>query len=189
MKSHLVVALSLFLLAAACQKKEEAIQPLDEYTSSDLQSSGNNFYVYAGARFLSEMTDLFKKSHFVLHPEATTAPPIAAYESDASVQQVAQFYAQKYGYPEVAPNEVNDLSSVKPRAYYRAGDMAADTKALEPILAKMQVKSDLSQATGNYNAAHISPKQDYPRVSIQRPYFDFLQSKVVDKTFIIIVKE
>lgn len=189
MKRSLAIAFSLLVAMTACQKKEEALQPLDEYTSADLQAAGNNFYVYSGARFLPDMTNLFRRAHFVLHPGATTAPPIACYESDATVQQVAEFYAQKYGYPEVAANEVNNFSSVAPRAYYRSGDLAADTRQIDTVLQKLQMKVDISKAAGNYNGAHISPKPDFPRVTIQRPYFDPNRSAVVDKTLILIVKE
>lgn len=189
MKRTLIIATTVALALFACGKKEESLQPLDEYTSSDLQSSGNNFYVYSSAKFLPEMTNLFRKAHFVLRPDATTAPPIACYDTDASVQQVAEFYANKYGYPAVAAEGANSLSSVPPRAYYRSGDVGTDAKQMVPILEKLQIKSDVTKAAGHYSGAHISPKPDFPRVTIQRPYFDPTRSQTIDRTLIVIVKE
>ena len=56
------------------------------------------------------------------------------YDTDAPVDEVATFYARAYGYPNVAPDATNNLSAAKPSAYYRTGDLATDTKAIEPLL-------------------------------------------------------
>ena len=53
-------------------------------------------------------------------------PPIAIYDTDAPLDKVAEFYAQSYGYNKVAPDATNNLSSAKPPAYYRTGDLAKD---------------------------------------------------------------
>lgn len=181
-------ALATVALVLGCNKEKD-VQPLDEYQSADLQAQGNNFYVYAGAQFLPQVTDVLRRAHFVLHPGATSAPPVAAYQSDATVQQIAEFYAQKYGYPGVAPNETNNFSSVPPLAFYRAGDLQTDAKGIESIAPKLGLKTDIAKAQGKYTGAQINPKPDFPRVTIQRPYFDPTTSQVVDKTLIILAKD
>ena len=187
-KTVAVTLMTIAVLSFSC-RKEQQMQPLDEYQSADLQAAGNNFYVYGGAQYLPEMTNVQRRAHFVLHPGATSAPPIATYHSDATVQQVAEFYAQKYGYPEVAPNETNNFSSVPPNAYYRAGDLQSDAKGMEPLIPKLGLKTDITKAQGKYTGAQIQPKPDFPRITIQRPYFDPITNQVVDKTLIIMVKE
>jgi hypothetical protein len=124
----------------------------------------------------------------VLHPNAKEAPPTAAYDTDATVQQVAEFYSQKYNYT-IAPNEANNFSSTQPQAFYRVGDLHADAEAAQPVLQKLNLTSDASKAVGSYRGAHISPKTNMPRVTIQRPYFDHQQSKFIEKTLIILVTE
>lgn len=188
MKRTFVLAATLVALLG-CGKKEQQLQPLDQYQSADVAASGNNFYVYPQSRFLPDATNVLRRAHFVLHPGATSAPPIACYESDATVQQVAEFYAQKYGYPKVAENEANNFSSVPPLAYYRSGDLQKDLKEIQPVMEKLDIKNDVSKIAGNYTGAMIKPKPDFPRVNIQHPYYDATKNVVVDKTIIVMVKE
>ncbi|MFP5245982.1 MAG: hypothetical protein ACLGH0_04760, partial [Thermoanaerobaculia bacterium] len=79
----------------------------------------------------------------------------------------------------------NNLSATKPNAYYRAGDLAADAKAIEPLLKQMNLPTDVSKASGTYKAADIAPRPNRPRVTVQRPYFDVTTSQVVDRTLIL----
>ena len=180
-----------FILAAslmmACQK-ESAIKPLSEYESADLQARAYNFQVYPGARFLEKQTELLRKAHFVMAPNATEAPPMAMYDTEASLDQVAKFYADKYGY-ELAANETNNFSSVKPEAYLISGNLSTDAQNIKPIIEKLGVPSDLSKAQGEYRGAHISPAENMPRVTVQRPYFDVANSQTVDRTLILMVRE
>ena len=171
----------------ACAKEET--RPMTEYESADAEAAAFNFQVYPKAEYLPKMTDLLRRAHFVLFPEHKEAPPTAAYHTDDSVEAVAQFYATKYGHGEVAPNAVNNFSATPPKAYYRTGDVRADAEAAAPVLQKLNLKSDLTKATGTYKGAHISLTGQYPRVTIQRPYFDHQQSAMIDKTLIIMVKE
>ncbi len=183
----LVLALFLFVLASC---RSEELQPLSEYETADLKASAYNFHVYPKAKFLSAQTDVLRKAHFAMQPGAKKAPPMAMYDSDAPIEAVGKFYAEKYGYGSVAESEVNNFSSLKPRAYYLRGNLAADSSAIKPILEKLKMTTDISKAFGEYRGAHISPRPpDLPRVTIQRPYFDLVSSTVVDRTLIIIVKE
>ena len=47
---------------------------------------------------------------------------------------------------------------------------------------------DISKASGTYRAAEISRKTNRPQVTIQRPYFDFTTSQVVDRTIILMAR-
>lgn len=171
-RNRLLVALALVLALAACKgekaKEEESF----------------SFVVYPGSRYLPQLTDLTKQAHKVINP-AQEPPPTAIYDTEAPVEQVADFYAKSYGYNTVAPDATNNLSAAKPPAYYRTGDILADAKAVVPLAEKMNVKIDVSKASGHYKAAEIAGKPSRPRVTVQRPYFDVTTSQTVDRTLIL----
>ncbi|HUP59363.1 MAG TPA: hypothetical protein VNA69_02960 [Thermoanaerobaculia bacterium] len=165
--------LAAALLIAGCKGEEE-------YAEADAFS----FVVYPGSRYLGQLTELAKKAHKTMSPD-TEPPPTAVYDTDAPMEQVAEFYAKEYGYNGVAPDATNNLSAAKPPAYYRTGDLAADAKGVEEILKKMNVPADVTKASGMYKAADITPRPNRPRVIVQRPYWDATTSQVVDRTLIL----
>lgn len=166
-------ALLVLLAIAGCSKE-------DEYTEPESFS----FIVYPGSRFLGKVTEATRQAHKVIKPNEEP-PPVAIYDTDASVEDVATFYAKSYGYSSVAPDATNNMSTVAPRAYYRTGDMATDIKSIAPILPKLNLNTDISKAVGTYRAAEIAPRPNRPRVTVQRPYFDVTTSQVVNKTIIL----
>ncbi len=171
---HLITALLvLAVVFAACKGEEEYNEP-----------EAFSFVVYPGARYLGQITETFKQAHRTNNPNQEP-PPTAVYDTDAPVEQVAEYYAKQYGYPSVAPDVTNNLSAAKPNAYYRSGDLGSDTRAIEGLLQKMNLQTDVSKATGVYKAAEIAPRPNRPRVTIQRPYFDVTTSQVVDRTLIL----
>lgn len=142
------------------------------------------FVVYPGARYLPQLTDLTKKAHTIIKP-GEEPPSTAIYDTDASVDDVANFYVKSYGYPAIAPEETSNLSSARRPAYRRSGDLQTDTKAIESLLPKLNLQTDVSKAVGKYRAVEIAPKPSRPRVTVQRPYFDATTSQVVDRTLIL----
>ncbi len=188
MRKTVIGTLFLCVALSAC-KKEEKIEPVSSYESADIQARAYNFRVIPKSRFLEPQTDLLRRAHFVLTPASKEAPPMAMYENDASVDEVAKWYAAQYEYGEIAPDVANNFSSVKPMAYYLKGDLAVDTPPIKPILEKLAVNTDLSAAKGEYRGAHISPKPGFPRVTIQRPWFDAVNGKVVNTTMVLMVRE
>lgn len=174
----LVALLVVTAVLAACKKEK------DEGSNEPVTFT---FTIYPGSRYLQQLTELTKQAHKTLKP-AEEPPPVAIYDTDAPVDRVAEFYAKAYGYSKVAPDATNNLSTAKPPAYYRSGELATDVKAIEPILQKMNVKADTSKAQGTYRAAEIEPKMNRPRVTIQRPYFDATSSQVVDRTLILMAR-
>jgi len=146
-----------------------------------------HFTIYPGSRYLTQVTEVFKQASKIYRPNEEI-PPTAVYDTEASVEQVAEFYAKAYGYPNVAPDATNNLSAAKPPAYYRAGDLATDNKGAEDMMKKLGLKTDVSKAVGAYKAAEIAPKPNRPRVTIQRPYFDVTTSQVVDRTVILMTR-
>jgi len=174
---RLLAALAIVLGAVAgCKHEKKGNEP-----------EAFAFVVYPGARYLSQMTDLNKQAHKMLAP-TEEPPPTEIFDTDAPLESVAEFYAKSYGYGKVAPDSTNNLSPAKPPAFYRGGDIAVDTKAIEPILQKMNLKVDQSKATGRYKGAEIAGKQNRPRVTLQRPYFDLTTSQMVDRTIILMAK-
>jgi hypothetical protein len=168
--SALLVLTAIF---AGCKGREEFAEP-----------EAFSFVVYPGSRYLGQLTETTKNAHRIMTP-GQEPPPTAIYDTDAPVEQVAEYYAKEYGYKEIAPDMTNNLSAAKPPAYYRTGDLSSDTKAIEPLLRQMNMPTDVAKATGSYRAADISPRPNRPRVTVQRPYFDATTSQVVDKTLIL----
>lgn len=168
--SALLIVTALFV---ACKGEEEMAEP-----------EAFSFVVYPGARYLGALTENTKQAHKVINPQQEP-PPTAIYDTDAPVEQVAEYYAKQYGYNEVAPDMTNNLSAAKPQAYYRSGELQPDVKAIEGIIRQMNLPTDISKAQGTYKAADIAPRPNRPRVTIQRPYFDVTTSQVVDRTLIL----
>lgn len=168
--SALLVLAALFV---ACKGEEELAEP-----------EAFSFVVYPGARYLGQLTENTKAAHKVINPQQEP-PPTAIYDTEAPVEQVAEYYAKQYGYKEVAPDITNNLSAAKPQAYYRTGDLQADVKGIEGIIKQMNLPTDVAKAQGTYKAADIAPRPNRPRVTIQRPYFDVTTSQVVDRTLIL----
>lgn len=173
--SRLLLVLSVVSLVVLAGCKGEKEEEQDQFST----------VVYPGARYLPHLTDLTKQANKVIKPNEPDAPQVWIYDTDASVDDVATFYAKSYGYGTVAPDATNNLSAAKPPAYRRTGDLLADQKAAEPLFPKLNLHPDLSKAGGTYNAVEIAPKINRPRVTIQRPYFDLTTSQTVDRTIIL----
>jgi len=180
-KSLRLIALAILL--SACNR--EKLEPVSKGDAARVNARVFNFQVYPGATYLEPYTDLLKKAHFVLQPNAKEAPPMAVYDTADAVDKVAPWYADKYSYPTIADN----FSSVPPPAYYTQGEIQADLANLKPVLEKLGMSTDLTTGVGKYRGAYIRPQETLPRVSIQRPYFDLVNHKLVDRTLIVMVRE
>ena len=164
--------ITLFVFAACKGGEEEYAEP-----------EPFSFVIYPGSRYLGQLTEKTKEAHKVIAPQSEP-PSTAIYDTDASVEQVAEFYAKQYGYANVAAEA--GTGATKPQAYYFNGDLQNDNKPLQPLLPKIGLQAtDVSKAVGSYRAAFISPRPNRPRVTIQRPFFDVTTSQVVDRTMIL----
>lgn len=172
---RVILSASLVLAALISGCKGE-----DDYTEPEAFS----FVVYPGARYLGQLTEATRQAHKLLSP-SQEPPPTAIYDTDAPVEKVAEYYAKQYGYGTVAPDATNNLSAIKPQAYYRSGDLAADVSSIKDLVVKLNLNTDISKATGTYKAADIASRPNRPRVTVQRPYFDVTTSQVVDRTMIL----
>jgi len=112
--------------------------------SGEGETEAFTFVVYPGSRYLPDLNELFKKAQKSIKPNEDV--PTAIYDTDASVEDVAKFYAKAYGYANVAPDATNNLSAAKPQAFYRNGDLQTDVKPIVPLLQKMGVSTDTSKA-------------------------------------------
>lgn len=175
MRTRISTALLLILVSfiPGCTKEDDYSEP-----------EAFSFVVYPGARYLGQLTEMTKQAHKVMKPNEEP-PPVAIYDTEASVEEVANFYARSYGYSTVAPDATNNLSAAKPPAYYRTGDLATDNRALESMFPRLNLNTDVSKAVGQYKAAEIEPRPNRPRVTVQRPYFDATTSQVLDRTLIL----
>jgi hypothetical protein len=179
----------VLLLAAGCRERA-AMEPLDAFQSADLSARVWSFQVYPGSEFLPAHTEAYRRTHLLLNPGAESSPPIAVYESRDSVEEVASFYGSKYGYgDDVASDSVAGFRAHAPPAYFTRGGLGEDTRNIEPILRQLGFDHDLSQIGGTWRGAHVSPTGPYPRVTIQRPWYDFSRGEVRDTTMILMVRE
>jgi hypothetical protein len=168
----LLLVLSSFFAACGGDEEEQA------------EPEAFSFVVYPGARYLGQLTDNTKAAHKILNP-AAEPPPTAIYDTEAPLEQVADYYAKQYGYKEIAPDISASLGATKPPAYYRSGELQGDVQAIQPIIQQLNLPTDISKAQGTYKAADLAPRPNRPRVTVQRPYFDVLTSQVVDRTLIL----
>jgi hypothetical protein len=163
----LAALLVLTAIFVACRGEEELAEP-----------EAFSFVVYPGSRYLGQITETVKAAHKVIDP-SKEPPPTAIYDTEAPLEQVADYYIKQYGYKEIAQSDAG-----KPPAYWRNGDLT-DVKGIEPIIRQMNLPTDVSKAQGAYRAAEIQARPNRPRVTLQRPYFDVLTSQVVDRTYIL----
>jgi hypothetical protein len=184
--TRLLFALLLAVTVASCKKENGSGS---EYESADAQAKAYNFVVYPAARYMGPMTDLVKKAHMVIVPSDKDAPPTAIYDTDAALDDVANYYAKEYGYGKVAPDATNNLSSAKPPAYFRTGDLHEEAVAIKPVAEKLGLNLDVNKAQGKYRGANIDALPTRPHVTLTRPYFDPIEQKVVDRTLIMLVRE
>jgi hypothetical protein len=176
-KYLMLIAVAAAIVAAGCKGEKKASTEPETF----------QFTIYPGSRYLQQVTELYKQASKAYHPNEEV-PPMAVYDTDAPIDQVAEYYAKAYGYNTVAPDATNNLSSAKPPAYYHTGDLGADVKGADDMIKKLNLKVDTSKAVGTYRAAEISRKPNRPQVSLQRPYFDFTTSQVVDRTVILMTR-
>jgi hypothetical protein len=87
-----VLPLLVLLAAVACGEKKE------------------DFPVYPGAVAQPQLTDLFKKASTTVDPNKPI-PPQVIYDSNASLEEVASFYAKENGYPKVFPDSTRSSRS------------------------------------------------------------------------------
>src|SRR5260221_12757019 len=117
----------LLLVAAAmpfagCKHKESQSNEPESFA----------FFVYPSARYLAQLTEVTKNAHKVIHPNLDP-PPTAIYDTDATVEKVAEHYAKEYGYSTIAADSTNNLKSAQPPAYYRSGDLQSAAQGAKPI--------------------------------------------------------
>ena len=176
MKRSLIITSVLALLILGCAQEAEYAEP-EQF----------EFVTYPGARYLGELTEVTRQAHKLAKPNQEP-PPVAIYDTEASVEDVANFYAKSYGYNSVAPDATNNLSATKPPAYFRMGELQADVKSVEATLPQLGLAPDISKAQGSYKAAEIEARPNRPRVTVQRPYFNVKTSEVVDRTIILMAR-
>lgn len=175
------------LFTFSCESEPE-MTVLDEYESADLAARAWSFQVYPGAAFLPSYTEAFRRSHTLMNPESPEPPPIAVYDTSDPVEEVARFYAEKYGYADVASSSESS-EGTPPPAYYTSGDIGVDTRQIGDLLKRLGFTHDLTGLSGPWLGAHIAPTGPYPRVTIQRPYFHIDSGDVRDRTMILMVRE
>lgn len=158
---------------AACRREPVAVAT---YEWADRAAARAPFPLFAGAEVLPEQTDLMRRAHALIRGDAPAeARRLALFDSGASLDEVAGYYATALGEGSGAPAAVTRST----------GDFAADEASLAPILEKLG-QPFTRGATGAYRSVEIAGAPGRPRVSLQRPYRDFAGDRIVDRTLIVL---
>lgn len=185
MKRAVAAVLLIFL---GCDSEPEE-RMMSDAESIRLQHDIWEFQIYPGAEYLEANTKAYERAHFLMNPGDDEPPRMAFYHSEDSIEEVGAFYAEKYGYGEVAPNQVNDFKPFPPQAYFDQGDLRQATEQIVPMLEQLELSTDISDVEGEFRTAHIEGIDRYPRVTLQRPWYDVVTGEVRDTTMILMVVE
>jgi hypothetical protein len=185
MMRRALVLLLLLAVSAACRNEPAAMEPLDSWEAAEIQARAFNFQVHPGAQYVDSQTELLRRAHFAMQPSAKTPPPMAVYTTPAPLDEVVDWYSERYG----AQPEATAGEGAKPAAWLVEGDLAEDASAIAPLLRQLGVESDLAAAQGRFRGANFMQTEDHPRATLQRPWFDVENGRVVDETMILLVDE
>ena len=188
MRHFVVIAiLASSLMMTSCRKEPMVL--LDEYETADVAARAWNFQVFPGAKFLPANTEVMRRAHFLLNPGAVEAPPLALYAVDASLDDVAQFYATKYGWERIAEAPAAADAATPAPAYFTSGDLGTSFAEVLPLLDQLDIRPAKRTAEGAWRGAHIDASGNMPRVSLQRPWVDVTTGETVDSTLILLVRD
>jgi hypothetical protein len=163
----------LGLLLAACRREPV---PVASYEWVDPAAARAQFPIFPGAAVLPEQTDLMRRARALPGGNAPEANArLALFDTGASLDEVASFYAAALGAGAATPAGINRST----------GDFAADETNLAPILEKLGQRYARG-ATGSYRSVTFAAPPGGPRVSLQRPYRDFVSDRIVDRTLILL---
>lgn len=146
------------------------------YVWTDPAAGTGAFPEFPGATVLREQSGLLHRAYAILQPKGERPKRVLMYESDASLEAVAAFYAKLYASGDGAPAPVQRGT----------GDLAADELALAPLLAKLGHRFTPGIGKGAYSTAQVSGGPGRAKISIQRPWRDFIGDRVVDTTLILV---
>lgn len=183
-----VVAITLAVLVSAC-RQEPALEQLPPSEAAAIRAQAWDFHVYPGATELGGQEDLLRRAALALDPARKEPPALGMWDTDAPLETVAEFYTGKYRYGPIAPTNAPLADGSNPVAWWGEGNLAEDAARTRPVLEKLGMKSDVSAAVGTYRSVTMRGNNGLPRVSIQRPYFDLIGGKVVDRTLVLLVRE
>lgn len=145
------------------------------YEWSDPAAARAPFPVAPGATLLPAQTELMRRARAVIGGGAPAERQrVVMFETDAPLDDVVKFYAAALGERAGAPAGVTRSK----------GDLARDEQQLAPLLEKLGQRFTPG-AKGGYLSVEIGAPGG-PRVSLQRPYRDFVGDRIVDRTLIVL---
>lgn len=148
---------------------------VSSYEWSDPAAAKAPFPVAPGATLLPKATELTRRARAVLRGGAPDVQQrLVMFETDARLDEVGKFYAAALGDGPAAPATV----------VHSTGDFARDEEKLAPLLETLG-QPFTRGAKGPYLSIEIGAP-GRPRVSLQRPYRDFVSDRIVDRTLIMI---
>lgn len=151
-------------------------QRLASYEWADPAAGVGPFLVYPGATVLVEQTELVRRARGLLEPKGGAERRLLLADTDAPIDTIAAHYAALYA--------VDGATPVPQRK--GVGDHAADEASLAPVLAKLGVRHTPCTSGCGYRSVEIPREGKRPSISIQRPWRNFIEDRIVDRTLITI---
>ncbi len=162
------------LCTVGCQGEPLGEPASYEYSDPRLRVAPE-WIVYPEARALPELARLMRRAR-------ATGPQggeIIVMETDAPIDSVVEFYLD-----ELEPDF--DEARRKGAVEHGFGDFAADEPQLAPLLESLGVEHSRGVVAGTYRTAVIRASAPGSTVSLQRPYRDFTNDTLVDRTLIMV---
>lgn len=145
--------------------------------------------VCSDVRYLARQTVLLERAQSLMNPDTSGRAKLALLDTADPFEDILHCYASLYQVEYIANNQHNDLSAVPPAAFRFQGDVAADLQTIRPVLDALGQAPNGPQPSTPYAGATFLPRDGRPRVSLQRPYYDLVDGRIVDRTLILLVNE
>jgi len=123
-----------------------------------------------------EQTELVRRARGILEPNGGAERRLLLAETDAPIDTIAGHYAALYAADGSAPLSLRR----------GVGDHASDEASLAPVLAKLGIRHTPCISDCGYRWVEIPRDGKRPSISIQRPWRNFIEDRIVDRTLITI---
>ncbi|MGK2858367.1 MAG: hypothetical protein ACSLFQ_14295 [Thermoanaerobaculia bacterium] len=167
------MAAFLVVCIAGCRSEPTR---LASYEWADPAAEVGPFLVYPGATVLVEQTELVRRARGLLEPKGGAERHLLLADTDAPIDTIAAHFAALYATDSGAPVPLQT----------GVGDHASDEASLAPVLTKLGVRHTPCTGDCGYRWVEIPRDGKRPSISIQRPWRNFIEDRIVDRTLITI---
>lgn len=117
-----------------------------------------------------------RRARGLLEPKGGAERRLLLADTDAPLDAIAEHYSAVYAADGGAPVSLQR----------GVGDHASDEASLAPVLAKLGIRHTPCTRDCSYRWVEIPRDGKRPSISIQRPWRNFIEDRIVDRTLITI---